>query len=485
MSTVPAPKSAADMIVAYFKDFNVLRETRMEYWGIQIINILDCIAYFAIITAAREFLNADLGMNDDQAGWVYALFTGATTLMLFVSGTVTDWLGIRKSTTVSMIGLMVLRLAMLGVGLLPSLPHRGLLAAILFLLMAPFMASVQTIFQAATQRYTTKRARSAGFNLWYLCMNIGALVGALAIDFVRLELGLSTVHIFTMGVGTAILCLIVNLLMVHREDQLVGVGEAPEPSEIKDGARRKTPLQIAAAVVREPALWRLMVLIALILGVRAVFTYLYLLMPAYWLRTIGPNAAYGTLNAINPFGIIIGLIVFIPIANKFKVFNMLVFGALISAFALFPMAVPWDLYFGLEIGPAHYLMAVLSMAIVTLGEIIWSPKLNEYTAAIAPKGQEGTYLGMSMIPWFFAKTIVSVFSGKLLGRWSPETVTVDGITMPLQQAMVEGRLDYWHRPEAMWLVLALWALVGCIGAMILRRWLTQGVREHPVAPGPA
>jgi len=155
------------------------------------------------------------------------------------------------------------------------------------------------------------------------------------------------------------------------------------------------------------------VLIALILGVRAVYTYLYLLMPKYWLRTIGPEAAIGTLNMINPIGIVIGLILFIPITNKFNVFNMLVYGAKVSASSLFPMALPWQIYGG-SIAYAHYLMAVLCMIIVTVGEVIWSPKLNEYTAAIAPKGQEGTYLGLSLMPWFLAKTLVSILSGHLL-----------------------------------------------------------------------
>ena len=181
------------------------------------------------------------------------------------------------------------------------------------------------------------------------------------------------------------------------------------------------------------------------------------------------------LNTINPIGIVIGLILFIPLANKFMVFDMLVGGAMFSAVSLFPMAVPWQLY-GVDIAKAHYLMAILCMVIVTIGEVLWSPKLYEYTAAIAPKGQEGTYLGLSMIPWFLAKTLVSWFSGNLLTQWSPATVKVDGADMPLQQAMIAGKVDYWHSPAAMWLWLGLFALAGCIGAFLLRGWLTRGAR---------
>jgi hypothetical protein len=219
----------------------------------------------------------------------------------------------------------------------------------------------------------------------------------------------------------------------------------------------------------------LLVLVVLILGVRAVYAYIYLLMPKYWLRTIGPDAAIGVLNTINPIGIVIGLILFIPITNKFNVFSMLIYGAMISALSLIPLALPWQWY-AADIARAHYLMAILCMVIVTVGEVIWSPKLYEYTAAIAPKGQEGTYLGLSLFPWFLAKTMVSFLSGHMLERWSPETVTVDGATMPLQQAMIADRLPYWQTPAAMWLVLGVYALAGCLIAVLIRGWLTKGAR---------
>ncbi len=464
------------MMIAYFRDFGVLRETRAEYWGIQIVNFLDSTAYFALLTIAAVFLSEDLGLDDKSAGYTITVFTSATSLMLLFSGMTTDWLGIKRSLNVTLGGQLVLRAAMVWVGLTPTLPHRGLLAGALLLLMAPFMAGLQTIFQAATNRFTTRRSRSAGFNLWYLFMNIGAAAAGFAIDIVRKVLHVPNVHIFTLGVITAGLCLVVGRLMVRNEDQLVSPDDPPEAQPQEKQVAHRNPFKIWREIMREPALWRLLVLIALIVGVRAVYAYLYLLMPKYWLRTIGPDAAIGTLNAINPIGIVIGLVLFIPLTNKWPVFKMLVYGAMISSIALFPMAVPWTMY-GLGIGPAHYLMALLCMALVTIGEVVWSPKLYEYTAAIAPKGQEGTYLGLSLVPWFLAKTGVSAFSGHLLEHWSPETVSVNGTTVPLQDAMIHHQLGYWQRPEAMWLILGLYALAGCIVAAFLEKWLTQGVRE--------
>lgn len=468
-------QSPAQMIAAYFKDFGVLKETRKEYWGIQIVNFLDCSFYFALLTIATVFLSQDLGLSDKQAGYSTAAFTSATSLMLFISGMYTDWLGIKKSLHLSMIAMLLLRLGVVIVGLTPSLPNRGLIASVLLFLMAPFMAAIQTVFQSSCQRFTTKRSRSAGFNLWYLFMNVGAAAAGFSIDIIRKALHLPNVHVFTMGAITAVLCLVVGSLMVRREEQLVSPGTEEEAEKAETKVQKKRPLEAVRDVVREPTLWRLLVLIALILGVRAVYAYLYLLMPKYWLRTIGEGAAIGTLNAINPIGIVIGLILFIPITNKFHVFKMLVYGAMISAFSLFPLAMPWDV-FSHDIGRAHYLMAFYCMVIVTIGEVAWSPKLYEYTAAIAPKGQEGIYLGLSLIPWFLAKTLVSAFSGHFLEYWCPEKVTVNGVAMPLQQALQQHLLPYWRTPAAMWLVLGLYALGGCLIALLLRGWLTRGAQ---------
>jgi len=472
-SVSTAPKSPLQAFIQYFKDFSVLKETRKEFWGIQIINFVDCVAYFAMLTIASVFLSEELGMSDTHAGWAVTAFTSATSIFLFFSGAMTDALGIRKSLHITMIGMFLLRVGVVVVGITPGLPHKGLLAAIILFLMAPFMAGLQTVFQSSCKRYTTQKSRGAGFNIWYLFMNVGAAGGGFAIDIIRKLMGLSSVHVFTMSAACAVICYGVVISLIRNEDQLVGNDEAPEPEST--GAK-KSPLDIAKAVLSDSTIWKLIVLVALILGVRAVYAYLYLLMPKYWLRTIGPDAAFGTLNAINPIGIVIGLILVIPIANKFKVYNMLVYGALISAFALVPMAIPWELY-GMSIGTAHYAMALIMMVILTIGEVIWSPKLNEYTAAIAPKGQEGTYLGLSLVPWFVAKTVVSYFSGNLLNRWSPEHVTVDGVQMTLQQAMIDGKLSYWDRPEAMWLVLGAWAVAGCVLAIFLKGWMTKGMKE--------
>lgn len=468
----PQAKSAWEVIRNYFLDFKVLKDCPREYWAIQVINFLDCFAYFAFLNIAVVFLSENIGFSDIRAGYVFTVFTTMTTLMLFFSGFITDSLGVRKALYLAMGLLLVSRGGIALCGFFPSIPHRSTLIWPLFFLLAPGTAMVQTVFQAAIRRYTSNRARSAGFSMWYLIMNIGAALGGFAIDFVRLTMKANNSWIINIGVFGAILCTILTLLFIRNELQVHAAGEETKPEPEKKG-ERKLPWQILKEVVSQSAFWRFIVLVSCLIGVRAVFLYMALLSPKYWLRVIGENAPLGRFQAINPILIVVGLILFIPIANKFNIYKMLVLGGVISSISLFALVVPWR-WLGDNPVTAYTAMTYIQLIILSIGEIIWSPKLQEYTAAVAPAGQEGSYLGMSLLPYFLAKTLISLLSGHMLLRFCP-----DGIGPQI----IAGTLSFWHSPEAMWLILGLFALCGLGFALIFKGWLTRGVNLDPVPEG--
>ena len=505
-------ESSGNFVTEYFKSFGVLKETQSEYWGMQVINFIDHTIFFAVITITVLFFSAapeDMGwgMTDQNAAWTYTIFASGTTIFLFFSGLFSDWLGIRKSMLLNQLAMLVIRSLIVLITLKREWfgDSAMVLMATAFCLQAPFLALSQTAFQAANKRFTTAKSRSAGFNLWYLCMNIGAFLAGILIDLLYLWLDLPRVHVFSVGIVTAVICLVVIFLFIKREDQLVGPDEEAEAKDPladdsagdslddpldeglsgdasgapEDGTKvkRLSPWQNTIAVLSEPVFWRFTCLITLLLGVRAVFLYMHLLMPKYWERTIGPDAAIGTLESINPFLVIIGLILLIPILNKFGVYKMLVYGAMVSALSLFVMAIP--LYGDFNVpGLAEtvwnytYTLSIISLIVLTIGEVIWSPRLSEYTAAIAPAGQEGTYLGLSMVPYFLAKTVVSGFSGYMLAKWVAEPPEDD--PLHLRHQLEAGEIPFMDAPHGMWLILACIAFIGPIAALLLRGWFTKG-----------
>ncbi len=452
-------------VVRYFKDFGVLKDNPREFWAIQAVNFLEALAYFSMMTILTIFLSDNIDFSDIHAGYIVTMISITVSILLPFTGFLIDSLGIKKSIFIAVSILVISRIMVLACGLLPEIPGREWLIIISFFCMAFGMALLQPTFQAANRRFSSERSRGASFSIWYLIMNLGGVAGALLVDYIRLSLAIDTSYVFAFGGLASVIALFSTLLFIKRLNQVTNNETAEisdEDKEIKQGF-----LLRFQAMVKETAFKRLLVLIVLLLGVRANIMYIILLFPKYWIRVIGPDVELGFLQSINFSIVVIGLLLFIPLANRLNVFTMLIVGTFISSFSLLILVLPFEL-FGADVAQGYFRMAIAMMIVFSIGEVIWSPKLQEYIAAIAPKGQEGSYLGMSMIPWFAAKLIVGIVSGHMLMRWSPEGVG---------EQIRAGTLTFWQAPEAMFFILFLFAVIGPIVAFIYRDWFMQGIKD--------
>ena len=51
----------------------------------------------------------------------------------------------------------------------------------------------------------------------------------------------------------------------------------------------------------------------------------------------------------------------------------------------------------------YYIMAAIYLIVFSIGEAFYSPRVYEYAAAIAPKGQEASYGALAYIPFLIGK----------------------------------------------------------------------------------
>ncbi len=310
---------------------------------------------------------------------------------------------------------------------------------------------------AAVRRYTNKRTSGTGFNCLYISTNIAAVIAGLSIDALRVPLGNESLFLF--GAVLALLCTVaVAFLRSHIEVQDDGsvVETPPSPSE-----KREMPWTIFWEVVREKAFHRFFLFICLLLGVRLVFTHQFMVMPKYYTRVMGHDAPIGMLNAINPAIITIGLILFIPVIARFSVFRLILVGTTISAMSVMALCIPGKFFTGLGWSIENgYLALVLAQIVVfAVGEVIWSPRLQEYTVTIAPKGREGSYISFSVLPMFLAKPLNGLLSGQLLTHYCPDGVLDE---------IVAGTRPYTRGPEMMWVILAVIAIASPILIFLFR-----------------
>ena len=77
---------------------------------------------------------------------------------------------------------------------------------------------------------------------------------------------------------------------------------------------------------------------------------------------------------------------------------------------------------------------VMFIVILSIGEALWSPRLYEYTAMIAPKGREGTYMALASAPNFAAKLAVGGLSGTLYPHAHILSLQLFGVTEAMHSA---------------------------------------------------
>jgi len=293
--------SASSKIKQYFLDFKILKDNSVSFWGVQLVNFLDLSAYFAMISILTLFLIENIGMSEINSGYTVGAFSSVITLSLLFSGFITDILGIKKSLIIAMTIQGVCRIGLVACGFMPELPGREWIVVILLMLSAPGMAMTSTAYQTANKRFSTERSRGASYNVWYLIMNLGGVVGGLSVDLVRKTLELDITYILALGIIAAVLSVIASLFLIRKIDEHDEDVESEETENI-------TAWQRVKGLFTQSAFWRFIALMFSLLGVRAVYAYLYLLLPLYWVRVIeqvsGEKTDMGFLQAI-PFQVVL------------------------------------------------------------------------------------------------------------------------------------------------------------------------------------
>ncbi|MBP7462517.1 MAG: hypothetical protein KBA26_14625, partial [Candidatus Delongbacteria bacterium] len=117
--------------------------------------------------------------------------------------------------------------------------------------------------------------------------------------------------------------------------------------------------------------------------------------------------------------------------------------------------VSWGLFW-MPVGGIFILISIASMAI---GEMLASPRIYQYIGAIAPKGQEGLFLGYANLPMAIGTIIGAPIGGILFETFVEKPVQAGG-TM---QAPV------------MWMIVAGMGLISILGLYIYDRTM---IRHH-------
>jgi MFS family permease len=464
-------------VSGFLAKFTVLKGARRELWLTFLIKFLIYTAYSVTNKTMVLWLSKDLGFNDQAAGaivgWVWA---PAMTIFTLLAGSLTDAIGLRRTFFLGVGICTVARTVMVTT----TTPWLALVCGVLPLAVGEALGT--PVLLAATRRYSTIAQRSFSFSMIYVIMNIGYLAAGFIFDYVRqLDLRFRflgfepTTHQQLFLVSLAFEILLFPIIYFLRRSADGPTRSDASPAVSGSWSRIATTVRQSAVetarlfhrLLSQSGFYRLLVFFLFIGFLKAIFLQMDYVFPKFGDRELGLHAPVGKLSAINS----IMIIVFVPIigalTQRFSAYRMVVVGGVICAAGVFIMALPTEwfqplaysapgqwlghVYLGLRGGiHPYYVMSALYLAVFSIGEAFYSPRVYEYAAAIAPPGQEASYSSLAYLPFLVGKLLVGS-AGWLLAAFCPE-----------------------HGPRhsgIMWLIFALAASMAPIGLLVFRGYI--------------
>jgi MFS family permease len=459
----------------FIAKFTVLKGAQRELWLTFLIKFLIYTAYSVTNKTMVLWLSKDLGFNDQAAGaivgWVWA---PAMTIFTLLAGSLTDAIGLRRTFFLG-VGICTVARSVMVMTTIPSL---ALACGVLPLAVGEALGT--PVLLAATRRYSTTAQRSISFSFIYVVMNIGYIAAGWIFDYVRqLNLRVNffgfepTTHqqLFLVSLAFEILLFPAIYFLRRSADGSVSSESKASAfwSRIGNTVRQSAvdTLRLFHRLLGQSGFYRLLVFFLFIGFLKAIFLQMDYVFPKFGDRELGLHAPVGKLSAINSILIILLVPIIGALTQKFAAYRMVVVGGVICAAGVFIMALPTDWfqaaansapgqwlghsYLGVN-GSIHpyYVMSALYLAVFSVGEAFYSPRVYEYAAAIAPPGQEASYGSLAYLPFLVGKLLVGS-AGWLLAAFCPEQG-------PRHSGM-------------MWLIFALAASIAPIGLLTLRRYI--------------
>lgn len=449
------------IVVSYAKG---LKASPREIWLVSISQIIEFTAYSIMLMTLTLFLSSDLGLSDVQAGNYVGAWNVFYTILIIGVGSLVDAVGVKKVLLIGTIAAIFSRFFLFITANFWVVTILGLIPQ------AVSVAFLSPVISVALKRYTKSDTSALGFAMFYTLMNVGFAMGGLIFDWIRQVYGeYGTVSIPLLGeistyrfiLFAAFLISVPTLFFVailrdgiDLNDEGVLVRRLEGEKRAYEGSLFVSVLKaikgsfaeagkIFLNVAKQRAFWKFMALLAILLGVNYVFYHFHYTFPKYGIRILGEGAKIGNIyGVLNP----VIVVFFVPavawFTRKWSAYKMITIGSTISAASVFFVALPdsfyapiadsmlgraiWQKWLQLPDGtPLSKIAICLALCFFvvffTIGEAIWSPRLMEYTAKIAPKGQEGSYLSLSLLPKFISQPVVALMSGALLSVYAPAT----------------------------------------------------------------
>ena len=396
------------------------------FWVANISELFERLSYYAVFAVLARYLHEELHFDVERASSLTGMFGGWVWFLAVIGGAVADRMGFRRALSLAYFFLTVAYFSLGSIGAEWFAPIRNLiplprLVALVLVLPALGVALVKPSVVGTTARASNEKVRSVGYSIYYTLVNVGSTLGPLLAGWQE-DYG-SAQNVFRIAALSVFLMLFL-VLFLFKEPRRSGE-EVPSLGQV--GRNFLT-------VISNP---RFMIFLLIFTGYWIVFWQEFIALPLYVSTYIDPNANTARILATDPIVVICFTMLIGFLTKGLHAFHAIVLGTLVSSVA-------WIL---LIVHPSVW-MAVATLVVVAIGEIIQQPRYYDYISRLAPPEQQGTYMGFAFLPLGIGSFAAGKFSGWLMRHYGEEM----------------------HQPQMVW-----WWVIGVGIATTLLLWIYDRV----------
>ena len=400
------------------------------FWIANSIEILERFAYYGIYAGFGIYME-HLGYSKDQLGVVQSIFLAVSYLMPVFSGTIADRYGFKKMLIVSYLAYIPSILL-----LIVTQSFSGIALAMLSI---AFAAGIFKPLVSGTVRAVTDHTnKTLGFGIFYQMVNFGATFGPLVAGKLRV---ISWDYAFFMAACSISVMFVITLIFYKepkREPSSETLGKKLADIWTALSDLKFALLLLLLGLFFWLPFWSFFNLCALYIDSHMDTAWLFLNLKSVlgeWLAQFfahndaGVWKINGESIANTGYAIILLQVFVSGIFEKRPALPSFMFGMLVSASGF------------VVLGTAYFVvpsLVFLGIFLFAVGEMISSPRIQEYITWIAPKEKAGLYMGTNFLATFLGGLLSGLYTS-LYGHFE-KIQHIDYIWYTLAAHMVVGIL---------------------------------------------
>jgi dipeptide/tripeptide permease len=414
-----------------------------------------------------------LGLGDYWPSNLNGILWALVFFLPILSGTIADQIGFKKAMLIAFV-LLAVGYSIMGYPVwfgnqslnqtIESEMTAGmgvLLPIVLAIFLIGIGGSIIKPCIAGTVQKTAGARVTLGFGIFYMIINIGSLLGRGISFLARKQFDLS--YIFAVSVFFSILAFLAVLFFYTDPEK------ESEQHEV-ESKPRKSIVRILADMVLVLKNSRFALFLVVSSGFFFIYAQVYNVLPLYLQKAVELDPAVDIITMANPFVIVFFQLLITKAFGKMKPINSIIVGIIIIGVSMMINLIPIFISGGvraLTLGdwiPMGTLFITLTVGLIAFGELFTSARTYEFIGALAPKGQEGLFLGYANLP-----LAIGALIGGPAGAFIFHEIMCHG-AVELDSGLLELN-PFWNSMG--WIILMGIGFVSAFSMWLYNRWLQK------------